>query len=270
MTLRIPGWDIRITGVNAHDVSSVAVSVASAIIQRQESRPAELPAWTNDGAHDVEIARCVLEGDHFINQIASAASNELKRSANQRYLSFAAAVVEGKPSMDGFLAAAEALYLHLKNDHHLRYEFERRFDEATGRQFIRLPQHVQKENRGTCIDLVLLFLSCLANVKLWPVYIQVRLQNGSQVADHAIAGTWLEEPAYDRPALIGERCFCSLLLAERILVLDCTGFAEGYPGRQYKTSFTEARQEAQRLIEQHRLGFVVDIRKAWETGVQPV
>jgi len=93
----------------------------------------------------------------------------------------------------------KALYLHLREHSLLLYEYERAFDPFTNEQQVRLPSATARENRGTCIDLVILFLSCLANAKLWPIYIQiVQGQIG-----HALAATWLREPEprrFDVPA----------------------------------------------------------------------
>jgi hypothetical protein len=157
------------------------------------------PRWVNDGRHDQDIARYVIEGDDFANRIAARAGTELRRITHHRHLSFASAVTAG--DVGSRRAAVEALYLHLKNDQHLRYEFERDFDERTGGQYVRVGRVLGEEGRGTCIDLVVLFLSCLSNVKLWPVYVQVRLPiPGSNLVDHALAGCWIDDPLRSRRA----------------------------------------------------------------------
>jgi hypothetical protein len=226
--------------------------------------------WLNDGNHNIDVAKYVIESDEFVNRIVASATNELKRTTDNRYLGFAAALEEGNNTT--LLGMAEALYLHVKNDYHLRYEYERGFNEATGEQFVRTPQMVGHENRGTCVDLVLLFLGCLANVRLWPVYIQIRIKSpwGDVEVDHALAATWLEEPCYNRDVFINPARIHQYVSERRLLLLDCTGFVEGFPRRQYKLSFAESQEEAQELLKTNQFRFALDVRRAWETGVSVV
>jgi len=251
-------------------VSAVIVTTSLSDRLSAEVRLPPLPPWLNDDKHAIDIAQYVIETDEFVNKIVASATNELRRITDHRYVSFAAAVEAGGP--DTLREVVEALYLQLKNDHHFRYEDERGFDVVTGGQFIRLPQHIAQENRGTCMDLVLLFLGCLANVKLWPVYVQLRLrsENGDREVDHALTAIWLEEPYFNREVCLNLAHLHQWVANGRLLLLDCTGFVEGYPRRQYKLSFAEAREEAQKLLERNEARFAVDIRRAWETGVHVV
>lgn len=209
----------------------------------------------------MKVARYVLEDDVFVGKLVAAAVNELKMVTAHTYVSFAAAVEARAVS-----AIAEALYLHLKNDCHFRYEYEVRHDASAQEQVIRLPHHIARESRGTCIDLVLLFLGCLANAKVSPVYIQLLLKNtkGEVIAGHALAGVWLVEPSEKRPALLPVDRVRLYVDRGQLLCLDCTGFVEGYPSRQHKLSFQEAVSEAKRLLAEYEVQFVVDIRKAQE------
>src|SRR5436305_2533334 len=119
------------------------------------------PTWINDRQHDRELARFVLEGAEFAQHIVSRAADELYRTTGHQHLTFASATDAGTP--EAFRAAVEAIYLHLKQDHRLRYEYESAFDDVTHEQQVRLPGVIRQQNRGTCLDLALLFASCLAN-----------------------------------------------------------------------------------------------------------
>jgi hypothetical protein len=119
------------------------------------------PGWSNDGQHYLDLARFVLEDDDFVNHVVSRAVDELCRLTEDKHRSFASAV--DAASADSLRASLAALYLHLKQDHRLRYEFERAFLEAKGVQRVRLPGEIRQENRGTCLDLALLFASA------WPM-----------------------------------------------------------------------------------------------------
>jgi hypothetical protein len=57
-------------------------------------------------------------------------------------------------------------------------------------QRLRTPTEVIEGRRGTCIDLALLFASCLEYIEIYPV---IFLLN-----DHAFPGYWRSEPSYDR------------------------------------------------------------------------
>lgn len=225
---------------------------------------APMPTLSLNNEHSVAtLARYVVEDDVFIGKIVSAATNELKMVTAHKYVSFAAAVEAQAVS-----AVVEALYLHLKNDYHLRYEYEVRHNPVTETQVIRLPQHIEREGRGTCVDLVLLFLGCLANAKVKPVYVQLLLKNAKEelIAGHALAGAWLMEPYKKGPVLLSLDSARQYVNRGQLLLLDCTGFVEGYPSRQHKLSFDEAVDEAKRLMEEHEVQFVVDIRRAQEKG----
>jgi hypothetical protein len=224
-----------------------------------------IPIWINDGKHDIDIARFVIEGDDFVEQIVSRAVSELRRSTRNKHLTFASAVTED--SIDTRRAVVEALYLRLSDDYHLLYEFERAFEDATGQQQVRLPMMTGQANRGTCLDLVILFLSCLANVKLWPVYLHLRGR-----VDHSLGGTWLVQPPLHRHNFLSLGAVKGGLATGELMVVECTGFVEGYPPRPHKMSFRESGDEAAQILERADecgFGFALDVRGAWETGIKP-
>jgi hypothetical protein len=220
------------------------------------------PTWINDGTHDLEVAAFVCEGDDLVNRIVSRASVELHRVTGNRHRGFAAALAEG--SKQSLRAMVEAVYLHLKQDYHLIYEYERAFAEGTGAQQVRLPTTLLDENRGTCLDLALLFASCLTNAKLRPIVVGVRGAQG-----HALAAVWLVEPPADYEALLTLDSLREHLASGEMLAVECTGFVEETPHRTYKLSFDEACQEAREYLEKlasEDFGFALDVRRAWEQG----
>src|SRR5947209_20405319 len=104
--------------------------------------PDSLPVWINDGQHDLEIARFVIEGDPFVNHLVAQAADELRILTHYEHWGFAAATQDG--SSDILSAAVEALYLHLMADHRLFYEFEAAYNVATGEQQIQLPRSEER------------------------------------------------------------------------------------------------------------------------------
>src|SRR5436309_5511519 len=185
--------------------------------------PDHAPVWTNDGKHDLEIARFVIEGDPFVNHLVAQAADELRILTHYEHWGFAAATQDG--SSDVLSAAVEALYLHLMlmADHRLFYEFEAAFNVATGGQRIQLPAFTVQVKKGTCIDLAMLFLSCLAQAKLLPVYVQLNCSSGG----HALAAAWIDPPDNRTEKLtLGE--VRAHVRQNRLVVLECTGFVKGY------------------------------------------
>src|SRR5262245_22166216 len=147
--------------------------------------------WTNDGKHDPDVAGFIVEGDDCVHRVLAGARDELSRLTRNAHRSFASAVSQSGPAAtEARRAVVEAIYLHLKHDYHFVYEFERAYDSATGEQLIRLPAATCRDNAGTCIDLAVLFLSCLAGAKLLPIFLQVQF---GRVA-HALAATWITDP----------------------------------------------------------------------------
>src|SRR5262249_455061 len=159
--------------------------------------------------------------------VVSRAANELSRLTQRQYITFAEAVSAGTAA--SLKAAVEAIYLHLEHAQHLRYEFERAFDVVSGEQRVRLPLQVGQQNRGTCLDLALLFASCLANAKLWPIVVVV--------GGHALAATWVTTPAPSRKTFIPLDELRGHVDGGQIVAVECTGFVEGFPGRSHKLRF---------------------------------
>jgi hypothetical protein len=221
-----------------------------------------MTTWNADGSQDLEVARFVIAGDIFVQTILSRAVDQLVTVTRGQHRSFASAATGGCVH-----SAAEAIYLHIKQERFLRYEIEAQFDPVTTAQNIRLPPVIQQVQIGTCIDLVLLFLSCLVSADLRPAYVHLRGKGA-----HALAGVWLTAPDADCPFhLTIEQCKRQVAL-ERLLLVECTGFAEGAPPRDRKLPFADACTDARVTIERHGgPGFALDIRRAWrEGGVSPL
>jgi tetratricopeptide (TPR) repeat protein len=217
-----------------------------------------VPVWINDGQHNLDIARFVIEGDPVINQLVAQASDELRIRTDYGYWGFASAVADGSPEV--LTAAVGAIYLHLMADHQLFYEFELAYHEATGEQQIQLPAVTAQVKKGTCIDLVLFFLSALAQAKLRPVYIQLNSLDGG----HALAGAWIAPPTLAKEEMTLNQVQ-EHLQHKQLLALECTGLVKGYPGRQDKMNFREAQEEAWNLIHDVSwAGWAVDVCQAWE------
>nr|MCR4780649.1 transglutaminase-like domain-containing protein [Ruminiclostridium sp.] len=100
----------------------------------------------------------------------------------------------GSPSFTGYQSEdpnvakqqAAAIYAALQEEN-IAYTVPPASFEQSG-QRVRLPYTVLSEKRGTCLDLTLLFASCLEQVGLNPLVILVR--------GHCFAGFWLEDETF--------------------------------------------------------------------------
>lgn len=243
--------------------------------------------WICDGRHDEEIARFVFESDDIVTDVVIGARDELRILTRYKYLGFAATLAAASDGVtDALKAAIEALYLHLRHDYQLIYELEPGFNPTTGEQRVRNPADVSRHNGGTCIDLVLLFLSCLAFPKLRPIYVQLR--SGSDA--HGLAGVWLKEPPPAAESFLLLNDLSSLhrkATLGHLLLVDCTGFTEGHPQHENGLTFLEAQntalsmladivkieQQAKRRrhnVQPRAFGFVLDVMTAWDAGFYPI
>lgn len=220
--------------------------------------------WRNTPEHDLDVARFVIEDDDAVDRVVSRAVAVLRRLTRGKISTFAQAVAIGTP--ESLTVAAEAIYVYLSENYHLSFDKELRFDQVTGEQRIRLPDETLENSRGACIDLVVLYLSCLANAGLCPIYIQLCGEN----RDHCLAGALLYTPPeeQERSPRLSLEDLNALLAHGRLLVVECTGFVEAYPPQSSrdKIAFSDASRTGRKLLEAiatRDFGFALDIRSAW-------
>ena len=172
----------------------------------------------------------------------------------------------GDPSLDGYqskdtnrvLAQAAAVYKALEEQNIVYAEPPASF-EATG-QRVRLCEDVLQQKLGTCLDLALLYASCLESTGLFPLLI---LQK-----NHVFAGLWLEETTFpesvqDDVSLLTKR----LAKGSQVLaVVECTLFTAGR-----KAQFdTACRHAEEHLTRQDDVECFVDVRRARLSRIRPL
>ncbi|MBQ9807327.1 MAG: DUF3320 domain-containing protein [Ruminococcus sp.] len=131
------------------------------------------------------------------------------------------------------------------------------FEEA---QRIRLPEAVAEGKAGTCIDLSVLYCSCLEAVGLNPLLVLI---NG-----HAFAGCWLENETF--PDCLQFDCAA---LTKRIAhgidaisVVECTDFTAGK-----NVEFNTAEKHAASALEDvSQFSFAIDISRTRSSGIRPM
>ena len=131
--------------------------------------------------------------------------------------------------------------------------------EKTG-QRVRLPDAVLNGKQGTCLDLTLLFVSCLEQVGINPLIV---IMNG-----HAFAGFWLEDETFadcaeDDCSALKKRAAEGI---DKICVVECTSFAAGED-----TDFARAEKRAlSKLDEPEKFVCAVDVGRCRGSGIRPI
>ncbi len=159
---------------------------------------------------------------------------------------------------DRVLKQAAALFCALKEENLIYCVCPASFEE-TG-QRIRLCDMVLQQKMGTCMDLTLLYASCLEAVGLHPLLIMT--------TGHIFTGVWLDDLTFpdsvlDDPAMITKR------LAEgvnEIAVMETTMVVNGS-----NASFDNATAAAERhFIGTDPIECIIDVKRARLCGVKPI
>jgi superfamily I DNA and/or RNA helicase len=130
----------------------------------------------------------------------------------------------------------------------------------TGGQRVRLCDMILSQKLGTCLDLTLLFASCLEAIGIDPIVILM--------VDHAFLGAWLDnenfpESIQDDMSLLTKRVADG---ENKICVVEATAVASGN-----SFSFEEAEHAAyQHFSKSDKFLYFVDIGRARISGVKPL
>lgn len=171
----------------------------------------------------------------------------------------------GDTSMDAYqsqnpnrvLYQAAAIYEAIR-EHAIAYAVAPASFEQTG-QRVRLCDEVLGQKLGTCLDLTLLYASCLEAVGLHSLLV---LTQG-----HIFPGLWLEEQIFpecvqDDVSLLTKRMAAGV---NEIAVVEATALTSGR-----NTEFDEARSIAQQNLRTQTLECIIDVHRARLSGVSPL
>ena len=169
----------------------------------------------------------------------------------------------GDRSFDGYqsqdpnrvLSQAGAIYAALK-EQSLTYAVPPASFEKTG-QRVRLCDTVLEQRLGTCLDLALLYASCLEAVGLNPLLIATE--------GHIFTGLWLEERSFpecvqDDVSLIRKRLASGI---NEIAVVETTGLTA-------ELSFDRARAAGEQSLTARPLECFIDVRRARMSRITPL
>ena len=220
------------------------------------SRDVEITAlafdqWSGYGTYPELLTAFITPNHPVIAALTSKASEYMKRW--------------GLPaSLDGYqtkdpnrvLQMAGAAYAAIA-EQEIVYAMPPASFENSG-QRVRLCDVVLSQKQGTCLDLTLLYASCLEAMGLHPLLI---LMNG-----HIFAGVWLEETTFPDP-VTDDRTAITKRMAKgvnEIVVVECTALTDGK-----NCSFDQARAAAEKeLLEPVEL--IIDVQRARLTGITPL
>ncbi len=127
-------------------------------------------------------------------------------------------------------------------------------------QKIRTPDRILEGRVATCLDLTMLFCSCLEQAGLRPV---VLFKEG-----HAWAGVWLHSACFPDPLLDDVQAVRKRVDSGEFLVFETTGIAQHHARRLSLRIALERGQE--HLTEDGTFRYAVDIHRAREVQIRPL
>ena len=254
------------------DVSLNAALLAS-LTERVKSS-VEVSAWS--GGEQIALASAEVtflafdewHGDSYYPELLAAFVTP-NHAAVTKILARAAKLLEqwtGSPSFDAYqtqnpnrvLNQAAAIYAAIQ-ELNIVYAVPPASFETAG-QRVRLCDAVAQAKLGSCLDLSLLYASCLEAAGLYPLLLLSR--------GHAFAGVWLEEMTFqeavrDDPSLVSKRMAEGIA---EIAVMECTCLCAGRA-----CGFDEARtQGAAELNGAEPVRMVLDVHRARLAGIRPL
>lgn len=172
----------------------------------------------------------------------------------------------GSPSFTGYQSKnpnivkkqAAAIYAALQAEN-IAYSMPPASYETVG-QRIRLPHAVLEQKCGTCLDLSVLYASCLEAVDLRPLIVFVE--------GHAFAGLWLEEESFpecaeDDAAAITKRAAAGI---DSLCLVECTDLVAGK-----NVDFDRAEHHALANLEDTAsFQLAVDVLRCRCSGIRPI
>jgi len=171
----------------------------------------------------------------------------------------------GDPSLDGYqsqdpnrvLHQAAAIYSAIREQELTCTVFSGSFDR-TG-QRIRLCDTVLRQRQGSCMDLTLLYASCLETVGLHPLLIAS--------PDYILAGVWLEEKMFpecvqDDVSLITKRLASGI---NELAVVETTCVTA-----DRACSFDDARTAGEQNLTARQVEYIIDVHRARQSRISPL
>ena len=236
-------------------VVSISVEKDSQVIASASGSTELMPAnhWMGVNYVPEMISAFVLPNHPMVGQVVGKAAAYLQKWT-------------GSPSFDGYQSRnpnvvknqAAAIYAALQAEQ-IAYIVHQQSFEQLG-QRVRLAGDVLTAKSGTCIDLAVLYASCLEAVGLNALIFFTK--------GHAFAGVWLEDQNFanctvDDASLISKRMAKGI---DQICPVECTSFVAGQ-----SVDFDEAQALAESHIRKaEEFELAVDISRCRGNGLCPI
>lgn len=153
---------------------------------------------------------------------------------------------------------ADAIWAALVS-HSIAYVLPPKSFERSGQQ-IRGPSDILSRKVGTCLDLTLLYASCLEQAGLNPI---LALTEG-----HAFVGIWLVEEDFSSLVVDDPQMLRKRVQLEEMVVVETTMLTGAHPGR-----FKQAVDAAKKLIADDAASpfeLAIDVRRARAAKIRPL
>ena len=127
-------------------------------------------------------------------------------------------------------------------------------------QKIRTPERILEARVATCLDLAMLFASCLEQAGLRPV---ILIKDG-----HAWVGVWLHSACFPNPLTDDVQAVRKRVDSGEFLVFETTGVAQHH---SHRPSLRIAMEQGHaHLLEEGTFRYAVDIHRAREVQIKPL
>ena len=209
--------------------------------------------WGGSGAAPELLAAFVRPTDPSIDVILREAADKLSKARRN-------------PAIDGYAAGkkarawelAEAIWAALVG-HSIAYVLPPKSFERHG-QMVRAPADILSHRVGTCLDLALLYASCLEQAGLNPIVVLIE--------GHAFAGLWLIDEEYSIPVVDDAQTLRKRIQLQELLFVETTMVTGDHPARFKQAADAAAKHLAEDATKS--LEFAIDVRRARKAQIRPL
>lgn len=153
---------------------------------------------------------------------------------------------------------AEAIWAALVG-HSIAYVLPPKSFERHG-QLVRGPSDILSRQVGTCLDLTLLYASCLEQAGLNPLLVLIE--------GHAFAGVWLIDEDFSTPVVDDAQALRKRGQLQEMIFVETTMFAGEHPARFKQAVEAGAKHLAEEAPKEFE--FAVDVKRARTARIRPL
>lgn len=227
-------------------LSLLKVFINDSIVVEKKIKILAYNEWSKEeiSYHRTSLASFVLPNHPYIEQISAEIREPLEKIKN---------------SSSSLSESLKTLYDYFQKQWQIEYIEEPSSFESHS-QKIRLPHQIlldwhTRKGTGTCVDLSLLFASCLENMGFQPLLLIFEIK---PELCHTIVGCWEEKQIIMESLLIEKG-----KIEKGLLIVDTTAFARGF-------EFEEALAQALEIIKKKKFLYALDITAARRCKILPL